>query len=119
MLAPYLAALTLMAVGYIPMQALRTRRAALIAAVVGLLIIPAAILGFGQFNTGPNGMVVVFGMLWVCTVAYGIFCGGIMRYIILGRSPLTSLQRWGMVAGGYVVFVAVGWFGLSQVAPPL
>ncbi|MEQ1900285.1 MAG: hypothetical protein ABL866_06085 [Devosia sp.] len=119
MLASYLAALTLLAVGYIPMQALRTRRAALIAAAIGIILIPLAIFGFGQFNAGPNGLVVVVGMLWVCIVAYGIFCGGIMRYIILGRASLTPLQRWGMIAGGYLVFVAVGWFGLSQVAPTL
>lgn len=119
MIAPILAALALLAIGFVPMQALKSRRAAVIAGIVGLLIVPVAILGFRFVNVGLNSLYLVVYLMWICIVAYGLLTGAITRFVILGRSDITPSQRWGVLAGGYAVFAVVGWFALRQVMGPL
>ncbi len=112
---PYIIAFVLLTVGYIPVQAARTRRAAVIAGIVGLLIIPVALLVLRTSAITLNNLLVGVIIIWVAIVGYGVFTGAIMRYVILGRPPMSARDRWALVLAGLAVFALVGWFTVTQV----
>lgn len=111
--------LVLVAVGYVPAQALRTRRAAIIAGAIGILIIPAAFASLRLVPDPANNLWTIVAAIWISMVGYGVFAGAIIRYVFLGRPPMSQRQHWGMVAGGYAVFAILGWLAMSQLSAAL
>ena len=77
-------------VGFLPVQWLPSRRASIVAAVIGLLAIPVGLLILRIYPITLNTLGVLVGVLWLMLTGVAVFFGSATRAYILGRTNLAS-----------------------------
>ncbi|RYE11392.1 MAG: hypothetical protein EOP22_00600 [Hyphomicrobiales bacterium] len=114
--------LALMALGFFPLQALRSRRVIAIVGAMAVAALAATLVFMHLVTTSTNepqhmstiGGTVILATLAVCVI-YGCVCGALTRYLVLWQASMTLIQSMAVTVAAFALFAYVGWAGWLNV----
>lgn len=93
LLGPSLIFAVLFAIGYFPMQRLKSKRAAVISALLGLALVPIGLVLLRAFPASLNNLSYVVFVFWMMLVGAAMVLGSGTRHFILSQPGYSRRDR--------------------------